>query len=88
MMSARRRALYEEIERLPENQVGEIVDGELFVSPRPASPHALAASMIAADLIGSFHGPPGGAGAHGGDDAARAEPFEAAAIEMRRWWID
>jgi Uma2 family endonuclease len=188
MMSARRRALYEEIERLPENQVGEIVDGELFVSPRPASPQALAGSMIAADLIGSFHGPPGGAGApagwwilfepqlhfaedvlvpdiagwrrerlpsipdvaaftlapdwvcevlskstarldrarkmrvyaregvghlwlvdphlrtlevyrledgrwvvagaHGGDDAARAEPFEVVAIEMRRWWID
>jgi Uma2 family endonuclease len=61
-----RRALYEEIERLPENQVGEIVGGELFVSPRPAMPHALATSAIGSDLFGRFNGPPGGEESPGG----------------------
>src|SRR5206468_4694835 len=31
-------------------------DGELVVSPRPAAPHAYAASEIAADLLPAFHG--------------------------------
>jgi hypothetical protein len=66
MTSGTRRALYEESERLPENQVGEIVGGELHVSPRPASPQALATSAIGADLFGRFSGPPGGADTPGG----------------------
>ena len=66
MKRGTREALYEEIERLPENQVGEIVDGELCVSPRPATPHSLAASAIGGDLFGRFHGPPGGSDAPGG----------------------
>ena len=33
-------ATYAEIEALPDNVVGEIIDGELFVQPRPAIPHA------------------------------------------------
>jgi hypothetical protein len=37
-------ATYEDILRLSENVVGEIVDGDLVVSPRPASRHALASS--------------------------------------------
>ena len=36
--------------------VAEIVDGELFTSPRPAAPHTLAASMLGAALVGSFGG--------------------------------
>ncbi len=36
---------------LPENVVGEILDGELFASPRPAVAHALAASRIYGALI-------------------------------------
>jgi Uma2 family endonuclease len=35
--------------------VAEIVDGELFVSPRPASPHTHAASVIGAEVCGPFH---------------------------------
>jgi len=46
--------------------VAEIIDGDLFASPRPASPHALASSMLGASLIGSFGGEPGGAGVPGG----------------------
>jgi hypothetical protein len=37
-----RPASYEDILRLPENVIGEIVDGDLIVSPRPASRHATA----------------------------------------------
>ncbi len=56
-----RRATYRDIENLPDNVVGEILDGELVVSPRPASPHAYAGSGIGIDIGGPFHGPPGGA---------------------------
>ena len=35
-----RRGAYADIEKLPEHLVGELIDGELFVSPRPAFPHA------------------------------------------------
>ena len=34
--------------------VAEIVDGELFTSPRPATPHARASMLLGADLIGGF----------------------------------
>ena len=58
---ARRPARYDELLKVPDTKVAEIIDGELIVSPRPASPHAFAASMIGADLIGGFHGrDPGG----------------------------
>lgn len=46
--------------------VAEIIDGDLYASPRPASPHAVAASAIGGDLNGAFHHPPGGAGRPGG----------------------
>jgi hypothetical protein len=57
MKHARRRATYEDLCKVPEYEVAEIIDGELVVSPRPASPHALATSGIGADLLGPFHGP-------------------------------
>jgi len=62
METARRAATYDDLRRLPENMVGEIIDGELIASPRPASPHALAASTINVDLGGPFGGGPGGPG--------------------------
>lgn len=65
-MTRRSAALYSELEKLPENMVGEILDGELFASPRPASPHARAASAIGADLFGRFDGPANGSDAPGG----------------------
>jgi len=46
--------------------VGEIIDGELYASPRPASPHALAASGIGSDLFGRFNRPTNGPDAPGG----------------------
>ena len=65
MKQARRRATYQDLSKVPEYKVAEIIDGELVVSPRPASPHALAASGIGMDL-GPFHRPPGSTGAPGG----------------------
>jgi Uma2 family endonuclease len=50
----RRTASYEELEALPPNQVGEIVEGELYASPRPASAHARAAGRLYGELSGPF----------------------------------
>jgi Uma2 family endonuclease len=52
--------------QVPENLVAEIIDGELVTSPRPASPHALAASAIGGRLFDRFNRPPGGADVPGG----------------------
>ena len=63
---APRRATYADLLRVPDHLVAEIIDGELVTSPRPASPHARAASRIFADLDGPFDLPPGSSGAPGG----------------------
>ena len=56
------RATYEDLLQVPNEKVAEIVDGELYVSPRPAAPHALAASVLGVDLGGPFHHGRGGPG--------------------------
>jgi Uma2 family endonuclease len=66
MKPARRRATYDDLVKVPEHLVAEIVDGELYATPRPASPHALAASAIGIDLGGPFHRVPDGPGQPGG----------------------
>jgi Uma2 family endonuclease len=57
--SPKRRATYEDLMEVPDTKVAEIIDGELVVSPRPASPHAYAATGVGVDVAGAFHGPPG-----------------------------
>jgi len=64
--AARRKATYEDLLDLPENVVGEILDGELYATPRPSSPHALAASAIGGDLFSRFSRAPDGPGQPGG----------------------
>src|SRR5512142_3446878 len=57
------RATYEDVLNAPENKVAEILDGELFLSPRPAVPHATAYTRLTNDLVGPFdrgRGGPGG----------------------------
>jgi Uma2 family endonuclease len=59
----RKPATYADLEALPENVVGELIAGELFASPRPAVPHAVAGSYLVAELKGPFdlgRGGPGG----------------------------
>jgi len=59
-----RLTLYEQLLALPENQVGEVIGGQLHTQPRPAGPHAAAESAININLGSPFHfgrgGGPGG----------------------------
>jgi len=55
-------ASYEDLLALPEHVVGEIIDGELIVSPRPAPRHAVASSMLGAELALPFQRGRGGPG--------------------------
>jgi len=64
--AAEREARYEDLFDLPEHVVGEILDGELIVSPRPAPRHANASSVLGAHLNVSFHRRGGGGASLGG----------------------
>jgi len=58
-----RGATYEDLLKVPENLVAELIDGELYTWPRPASPHARVASVLGAFLVTRFddgEGEPGG----------------------------
>ncbi len=55
-------ATYADIEALPEHVVGEIIDDELYVSPRPRTRHGLVAAAILGDLMNPFHHGRGGPG--------------------------
>jgi Uma2 family endonuclease len=55
-------SLWDELCALPANKVGEIVGGELVVSPRPAGPHARVASKLGGKLDGPFDAGEGGPG--------------------------
>jgi Uma2 family endonuclease len=62
-MGGKRKATYADLEAVPPHRVAELVDGELYVSPRPASPHARAAGALHGELHGPFdrgRGDPGG----------------------------
>ena len=47
------RATYDDLLKVPENMVAELIDGDLYTSPRPAGPHARFASALSMDI-----GPP------------------------------
>lgn len=55
-------ASYADIEALPPNMVGEIIRGVLYAHPRPATPHARAASTLGFDIGGPFDRGKGGPG--------------------------
>lgn len=63
MPVVKRYATYEDLEAVPETMVAELIDGDLIVSPRPASPQARATIALGSSLIGTFDGPRGGADA-------------------------
>jgi Uma2 family endonuclease len=50
---ARKEATYEDLFDIPENMTGEIIDGELIVTPRPSRKHTSAASSLGFEI-----GPP------------------------------
>ena len=58
-----KQATYDDVLNAPDNKVAEILDGELFLSPRPAPRHALATSRLLSFLGDPFdqgRGGPGG----------------------------
>lgn len=60
---ARRGATYQDVLDAPEHQVAELLDGDLYLQPRPAKPHAEAASVLGMVLGPPFRlgrGGPGG----------------------------
>jgi Uma2 family endonuclease len=78
MNGTKRRATYEDLETVPPHCVGEIVEGELYVSPHPALPHVRATSRLGTWLGRPFDLGEGGPGGwvillkpelHLGDDA-------------------
>ncbi len=73
-----RKATYADIEALPDHVVGEILAGELVVSPRPRLRHASALGGIQTQTMGPS--------VHSGDAAAAIPPFEAVPIELGLLW--
>jgi Uma2 family endonuclease len=47
-------ATYDDLREVPDNFVAEMFDGELYATPRPAFPHARAASVLGGKLGGPF----------------------------------
>jgi Uma2 family endonuclease len=58
----RRRATYQDVLDAPPNMVAEVIDGQLVLMPRPAKPHALAASALGQELGPPFQRGKGGPG--------------------------
>jgi hypothetical protein len=58
----RMKVTYDDVLNAPENKVAEILDGELFLSPRPTSEHIACASALGALLSGTFGQGLGGRG--------------------------
>ncbi len=52
--TAKREARYEDLLKLPEHLVGEILDGELHTHPRPAPRHARAYSVLGGRIGNAF----------------------------------
>jgi Uma2 family endonuclease len=59
---ALRPATYEDLLKVPDNLIGELIDGELYVTPRPAIPHMNVISALGADLNIRFQRGSGGPG--------------------------
>lgn len=59
---ARRTATYEDLLRVPEGMIAEILAGELVTQPRPGPRHASVSSVLGHDLGGPFHRGRGGPG--------------------------
>jgi Uma2 family endonuclease len=65
---AKRQAVYDDLYHIPENTTGEIIDGELIVSPRPGIPHGECAFSLGGELVPPYRfgrGGPGGWIIHG-----------------------
>ena len=57
-----RPATYQDLLAVPDHLVAEILDGELYTSPRPAPRHAVASGRLTVDLIPPYSDGRGGPG--------------------------
>lgn len=61
---AAKKTTYEDLYGVPENMIGQIVDGELIVSPRPARKHGFVATALSGEITPPYQvgrgGGPGG----------------------------
>jgi hypothetical protein len=100
-LPARRKATYADLVALPDHLVGEWVDGELTVSPRPTPLHARATTRLSYELAGPFELDPRVqtlevfrlerhawrlVKTFTQNARARAEPFQAMEIELAGLW--
>jgi Uma2 family endonuclease len=61
-LAAKSPATYADVLALPAHVTGQIVDGELHTSPRPASPHAWTSSTLGMDVGSAYQRGRGGPG--------------------------
>ncbi len=59
---AKKKATYDDLYKIPENMVGEIIDGELITSPRPSTKHSRAILSLGDELVSPFQKGRGGPG--------------------------
>lgn len=61
---AKKKATYDDLYDIPDNMTGEIISGELIVTPRPSRKHTYATSALGSEIIHSYqfgrNGGPGG----------------------------
>jgi Uma2 family endonuclease len=61
---AKKKATYEDLYTIPENMTGEIINGELVVTPRPSRKHGFAATVLSTEIVTPYQfgrgGGPGG----------------------------
>jgi Uma2 family endonuclease len=62
MKPLKKGATYDDLREVPEHFVAEMFDGELYAFPRPALPHARAASVLGGKLMDPFDQGSGGPG--------------------------
>ncbi|MCL5405323.1 MAG: Uma2 family endonuclease [Deltaproteobacteria bacterium] len=62
---AKKSATYEDLYKIPDNMIGEIIDGELIATPRPAPKHARATTVLS-NIIGPSYDRFGEGGGPGG----------------------
>jgi Uma2 family endonuclease len=62
---AKKMATYDDLYDIPDNMVGEIINGELIASPRPAPRHQRATTVLS-NIIGPFYDRLGQGGGPGG----------------------
>ena len=60
--TALKKASYEDLNSIPDNMIGEVIDGELFAVPRPSFRHSNAVSGITDEIRRPFQRGSGGPG--------------------------